>query len=400
MSDAPGIVLCTLRYSDNLGDGVIGDSLAWMLGQVRPGWTVGHFDLAGRTGFAPRDAVALSPAKRLFYALPAPLRACAMRLAWPRLRRRVSAAWEAGARRPGYRMIVGGGQVVSDIALNFPLKFDLLSRRLAADAAPVAVYAVGVSSSFSAAGRRLFQDAFDRLDLRWFGARDADSLGHLRARFSLAPCSPRKTIDPAVWAADAYGVARAANARPRIGIGVAHPLELGAHASAPGAHGEDAAFAFLEALVRGLAARGLAPVLFNNGSAEDQLFTDKVAARLRAAGAAGFDMAARPRVPAELVSTIAGFDAIVAHRLHANIVAFSLGIPAVGMRWDRKVESFFAETGRGGYCIGSFADAGAALALVERALGGHRAAQDAARLAELKAFAMAELELLAQALDA
>jgi hypothetical protein len=36
---------------------------------------------------------------------------------------------------------------------------------------------------------------------------------------------------------------------------------------------------------------------------------------------------------------------VVAHRLHACIVAVSYGRPVIGLGWDRKVESFFDEIG-------------------------------------------------------
>ena len=50
--------------------------------------------------------------------------------------------------------------------------------------------------------------------------------------------------------------------------------------------------------------------------------------------------------PRELVAQISGFRAIVAHRLHASIIAYSLGIPSVGLVWDKKVRAFGIMTGR------------------------------------------------------
>ena len=43
--------------------------------------------------------------------------------------------------------------------------------------------------------------------------------------------------------------------------------------------------------------------------------------------------------------------AVVGHRLHANILAYRLGLPCVGLGWDRKLESFFAETDRSAYFV-------------------------------------------------
>lgn len=46
---------------------------------------------------------------------------------------------------------------------------------------------------------------------------------------------------------------------------------------------------------------------------------------------------------------IAGFRAIIAHRLHANIIAYSLGIPSVGLSWDHKVVDIGTISGRERY---------------------------------------------------
>ena len=50
--------------------------------------------------------------------------------------------------------------------------------------------------------------------------------------------------------------------------------------------------------------------------------------------------------PGELAHAIARFDCVLAHRLHACIVAYSYRIPAVGFAWDRKLDSFFAQCDR------------------------------------------------------
>ena len=36
---------------------------------------------------------------------------------------------------------------------------------------------------------------------------------------------------------------------------------------------------------------------------------------------------------------------MIAHRLHATILAFSYGVPAVGLRWDDKLTAFFGSVG-------------------------------------------------------
>jgi polysaccharide pyruvyl transferase WcaK-like protein len=390
--------LLSARYSDNLGDGVIGDCLEWMIRRIRPGNEIIHMDVAARREFSPRDATKVSPAKRVFYSLPMPLRPLAVLLAWPLQRSRLSSAWEetlSSRHRPGQVCaIVAGGQLISDVALNFPLKINFASRQLSSIKCPVAIFAVGASSEISPLGRRLFQRAFDQIDLRWVGARDRDSLKNLQA-FELKP-EPRLTIDPAVWAKDAYQIGRKVDQGNVVGIGIAHPDELSAHVSEGASLARDDFVEFVRALV-GHISPYCKTVLFNNGSAEDELFTKYIASKLYSNGFE-IEVAARPETPRALVETISQFDVVVAHRLHSNIIGFSFGIPTIGMRWDKKVESFFMESGRSDYFL-PFLDAAAAGDLIRRAISRTDAEADQERLQKLKSFAMTELELLIQAVE-
>lgn len=50
-------------------------------------------------------------------------------------------------------------------------------------------------------------------------------------------------------------------------------------------------------------------------------------------------------LPETLVERIASYDAIVSCRLHPSIIAFSLGIPAIGIIWNSKVKYFYESIG-------------------------------------------------------
>ncbi|MCD8200074.1 MAG: polysaccharide pyruvyl transferase family protein [Coriobacteriaceae bacterium] len=49
--------------------------------------------------------------------------------------------------------------------------------------------------------------------------------------------------------------------------------------------------------------------------------------------------------PDVLVSKIASYDAIISCRLHPSIIAFSLGVPSIGIVWNDKVTSFYETIG-------------------------------------------------------
>jgi hypothetical protein len=52
-----------------------------------------------------------------------------------------------------------------------------------------------------------------------------------------------------------------------------------------------------------------------------------------------------------LAALIAGCDAVVAHRLHAAIVAYAYRVPTVGLLWDDKLQAFFESVGREAYVV-------------------------------------------------
>lgn len=59
----------------------------------------------------------------------------------------------------------------------------------------------------------------------------------------------------------------------------------------------------------------------------------------------------RPSRPKELVETICKYQKIISFRLHSHIIAYSLQIPSIAFEWDSKVKSFFEDIGHADNCI-------------------------------------------------
>ena len=107
---------------------------------------------------------------------------------------------------------------------------------------------------------------------------------------------------------------------------------------------------FWTQLATSLSTSGFEVALFTNGASEDHAFAHIVASRFPQAKSS-VRLMSRPLHPRQLVQQIAGFRAVVAHRLHANIVSHALCIPNVALVWDTKVEQFAHSTGRVKFCI-------------------------------------------------
>ncbi|WP_191970262.1 polysaccharide pyruvyl transferase family protein [Methylobacterium planeticum] len=375
------VAIFNVKYSPNLGDGIIAECLeASLAGQ--PGIAVRSIDLAGRERYG--DGLGAGRARILdgLHRLPRPARHLLVRaLLGGLLRLRLRPRWRrvlAGCDVA----IVGGGQLIADADLNFPLKLAAAAAEMRRRNLPLAVFAVGVAGGWSGAGRRLLRRLFSG-DVVHIAVRDAASQACLRALLEpdppagLAPAlarGPDLCRDPGLLTAEVHPrPPRTRPARPRIGLGITHPAVLRNHADAPDSlHAFDAdAYA---AMIRALRGAGYDVTCFTNGAAEDEACLEAVRLHLAslagtAGETAGIHFADRPRAPADLARGIAGFDAVVAHRLHAHIVAYAYGIPSVGLPWDGKLPAFLASVGREAFMVATRADPAEAVAgLVSEAL--------------------------------
>lgn len=138
-----------------------------------------------------------------------------------------------------------------------------------------------------------------------------------------------QTSDSAVWASEVYGVSKKAS--DTIGIGIIRNKifrEYGHRIT------DKDLLEMYRQLIDELKNRGFNCVLFTNGSRADLKSALKVQAQVK-----DIDLI-HPKSPRELVETIACFKGIIAARLHANIIAYSLDVPSVGLIWNSKLHEF------------------------------------------------------------
>ncbi|MBI1220624.1 MAG: hypothetical protein GC186_18990 [Rhodobacteraceae bacterium] len=338
------VVQFGLRYSPNVGDGIIAECLAHAVRKTVPGAMVEMVDLSGRTGFGQVLVRNRALALKVMAVLPGPLRRRIVRWRLGRMLDRVEPDW-AKAVRGAKVVILGGGQIFADADLNFPLKIARAAKVVRAAGVPLAIHAVGVQGGWSAEGRVLLAQVI-AADLRQVGLRDELSWNAWLAETGGRGPVPVLTRDPGLLAAACYGPAPKKTGR--VGLCVTDPTILRYHADSAVAGAGEGGLGFFRELARALADAGHKVTLFCNGAEEDRAALDAVIADPGVAAmvlTGAVSLAPPPATPRDLALTIAAMKAVVAHRLHACIVAWSYGLPVVGLGWDRKVESFFASVG-------------------------------------------------------
>lgn len=342
----PRIRIFNVKYSPNLGDGLLSECLEQALrdcGADPDSWSV---DLAGRTSYAGG-----APARRLqmqvLRALPGPVRNLAVRAPLAVQSRRRWAPHYARSLEGAECVVIGGGNLIADLDLNFPTKISLALAAAAWRRLPVFIYGCGVSAGWSRQGLSLLERAVGRGNIRKVWVRDERSRDLWnRLVGSKAGLETELTRDPGLLAVQRYGMTaeRSRNGAPIFGLNVTSPLAVQYHADhAPSAGELDRWYL---ALGRALLQKGYRLAVFSNGSPEDREYAAKLHKRFQDLGAYGRVSFPTADTPAELTALIAGCDAIAAFRMHAIIAAYSCGVPFLALAWDAKLASFVQSVNR------------------------------------------------------
>ncbi|MBX9663141.1 polysaccharide pyruvyl transferase family protein [Novosphingobium sp.] len=374
-SDAPApprrIALLNVKYSPNLGDGLLSECLEAELARtfqtIAPGTEVFSIDLAGRRAYpaiAPSRRAALI---RVLEALPARLRQLATRIALAALVR-LRLRQHVRARLAGCDAVVlGGGNLLTDADLNFPMKIAGALSQAARLRLPIAVYGVGANRQWSKAGRRLFGRALGGAKLAHAAVRDARSQSAWRDL--LVPQGVRPAAlsgDPGLLASCHFPRPPLPFDAPLAGLCITAPMALRYHATGPGPTDGTTLDAWYAAAARALVEAGFRVALFTNGSPEDRDYLARMGPSWILAAKGPVTLTNPFADPAEMIRFIAGCQLIVAHRMHACIAAHSFAIPTIGLRWDVKLDSFFALAGRGNYIADTASLNGPALTALAR----------------------------------
>ncbi|MEP3331120.1 polysaccharide pyruvyl transferase family protein [Sedimentitalea sp.] len=349
------LVLAAVMHSPNLGDGVIAACLDKAAQEYDQNLTLDWLDLAGRSSPVP-SPTQQSRRTAVLNALDAMPTKAQQMLAQPlvsaQVRKQLVPLLPAKFDR-AQGVIIGGGQLLSDVHLNFPIKIARIVAEAEARQLPIALHGVGVAQKWTAKGAHLFGRLLQSPMLRFISVRDDASRAHLSAHLTRlnSPQVPdiRVFPDPGMLASDLYNgdVAARPSPRQRIGVGITHPVAIRAHSSSATDVPHQAWVKWYRTLAAELA-KNHQVILFTNGSPEDEAMLAEVTGLPLSAN---IEHLARLSGPTALIDFIGGLDGLAAHRLHALIVAYSLDVPSVGLRWDAKVDAFFDLTERSKYLV-------------------------------------------------
>ncbi|WP_052173337.1 polysaccharide pyruvyl transferase family protein [Prevotella sp. RM4] len=144
-----------------------------------------------------------------------------------------------------------------------------------------------------------------------------------------------KVADPAVWAAEIFGVSKCTDSKV-VGIGIVRKDIF-----------ENYGLKFSSCqlkqlyvnIVMQLLSKGQEVHIFSNGTKADNEFAHEIQEELNKIHQIKVQLDI-PLTAAELIETIAQFKGVIAGRLHSCIISYSLNIPAIGLVWNEKLSLF------------------------------------------------------------
>ena len=339
------IAVLNVHYSANLGDGLLSTCLMDCVANADPAMTLTPIDLAARTDISTLGKNWRGIILRSLSKLPITLRNAFIGLVLDLSKKRKWLPFYQSHLSRADAVILGGGNLIVDQDLNFPVKINSALAVAASYDLPVHIYGVGVGEAFSETGKSMLLEAFRKADLRSVCVRDnaskqnwdhhfADACG-LEAEIVWDPGLACQMVwpDPAPFPSGSVDVA----------IGVMSPQELIYHE--PSSVGLDLAKWYVE-LIQTIQNAGLSVRLFSNGSPEDTRFLR----RQVLPNFPGTEVVI-PTTPAELAQTIYYAQIVVAFRMHALIPAFAYGNSVLALEWDHKIRSLMDRFGQIERCV-------------------------------------------------
>lgn len=345
-----------VKYSPNLGDGLLSECLEQALIDCGAHADTRSVDLAGRKAYGPGPAQRGALIRSL-HMLPPPVRQLSVRLPLAIQSRRRWQPHYSAALLGAECVVIGGGNLIVDLDLNFPTKIALAIRTAEQCGLPAFIYGCGMSSGWSREGHARMRRALERGVLRGVFLRDERSRLLWNAEFGDAHGLPALVVpDPGLLASYRYESGMKAlpdyTGRSVIGLNITSPVAVRYHSSQPVETGG------LERwycdLAQELAIAGHEVRLFTNGSPEDRACALRVRAALQSSAWSERFSHAQPETPAALATLIGGFQGLVAFRMHAVIASYSYRVPFVALQWDSKLESFVQSVARGDWLIDPF----------------------------------------------
>ena len=344
------IALAGEAFSRNIGDQAIHTCLGYLLKQQDANLEILSLDISGRSALW--DGAASSARYRFFSNLRALTGSSATHslvnyvLYWLRKARQQDRIWNPVFEKID-GLVIGGGQLLMDNNLDFPLKLFNLAGLAGKKGIPYHIASCGVGRSWSSMARHLFQPVL--VNAKSITLRD--ELSQERLKNFIPSIQTRVTFDPAIMAAEVYPSTPGEANADKVGLGVMSREDVNSRLLPAQRFSTTAWLELWLGLLSGLIGKKMKVELFTTGSPQDECFAIHLYEKAQVRGWDTVSLARCPVTTTDLISRIQGYSLVIATRLHASILANAFGKTSLGLAWDAKVYSYYKDISQADLCF-------------------------------------------------
>lgn len=233
-------------------------------------------------------------------------------------------------------IIFAGGGIIKYKYQKFYYYIDTITRIAQEHSIPVYFHAVGVEGYDSDNEEcKILKEALNRLCVKQISTRDdLETLKHYISKNTGVKLL--SVPDAAVCTSEVYGIKKQPTDK-LVGLGV---VREGIFRSNGIDIGLEELLLLWSGIIKELESKGYQWQIFTTGWPSDMKFAVNLMNYLGMHDNISDKVVPSPSDPNELIHTISSYQAVIAGRLHANIVSYALDIPSIGIVWNDKLNFF------------------------------------------------------------
>ncbi|MEW9671326.1 polysaccharide pyruvyl transferase family protein [Ammoniphilus sp. 3BR4] len=340
------VLVCGVANSGNLGDRIIAETINYIIHLTNDQYEVLNFDFTvGKVeDFENTTRIKLNSTSMIKQLIPDFMRSLKV---YRKYKKNIKLATELKESIAKVDMVViGGGHLLIDNYLNFPIGINNIIKEARLSKTPVIFALVGAKGPWSKAAKKVFLEALEYA--KYISVRDSDSRDFL---ISIDHNLKDKVValsDPALFVNEMNRYETKNHSQKKVGLGIMDPNEMRRHSNFHWSRQDSTTW--WTTLAKKLTAFGYNVNIFTNGAPTDNGFVEYFIKR-ELANVKGISFLDYPTNYKDVLATIQQQDLVVAQRLHACLPSISLMKNTFGIVWDKKLESNFKELGLNDYII-------------------------------------------------
>ena len=314
------ILLIGERYSPNLGDGVIYDTVEYICKDIYKDVSFVCLDISGNNNFKTNNSLIGASVKLKLRFLRKIMSSFKRYMFIKRNINNIDFSDIDGA-------IFVGGQLFSEY---FSRQIYIISKKLNKLNIPVIFNCCGLGKNDKLRNRNYISKSINFKNVKALSLRDNYDL--FISQYKINNIKIELTMDPVLELSKYYNIKDKKNYI--VGIGLMEP-KLFSHNKIN--LDRDKYFQLVDNIVSILNECGIKYEFFCNGSLDDYNFINEFVMKYNYSIE---KIANCPKKPIELINLVSKYNKIISFRLHSHIIANSYNIPSIGFCWDNKVTDY------------------------------------------------------------